>query len=193
MVVEAECPANCPTLKGLIQEDVNLLTDDLKRPIQSLEAKLAKAKNVQGNGKKSKGNAIALKNTKPAKVTLKSKALSKKKKSTQKSVKKPPTKSWEREREEHRCSQIMRAIKWRVRNLYGFLPAPNLSTHMKTRQILGDMLLGCYFLKTSNNTFHDLTQDKALPPMATSHLRLGLKFIPTPQYSPLAYQHNPLP
>ena len=55
MVVEAECPANCPTLKGLIQEDVNLLTDDLKRPIQSLEAKLAKAKKRAGQWQEIKG------------------------------------------------------------------------------------------------------------------------------------------
>ena len=91
-VVEAERPANRPTLKGLIREDVS--TNDLKRLIQSLEAKLGKEKNAQGDGKKSKGNVIALKNMKPTgKVTLKSKPPSKKKKSTRKSVKKPPTKS----------------------------------------------------------------------------------------------------
>ena len=78
-----------------------------------------------------------------------------------------------------------------MKNLYGFLPAPNLSTHMNVRRILGDMSPGCYFLKASNNTFHDLTEDKALPPMAASLLGLGLKFIPTPQYSPLAVAITP--
>jgi hypothetical protein len=43
------------------------------------------------------------------------------------------------------------------------------------------MSLGCYFLKASNSTFHDLTWDQALPPTATSLLGLGLKFIPTPK------------
>ena len=91
---------------------------------------------------------------------------------------------WERETEEHRCLQIVRAIEWRVMDLYGFLPASHLSTHMNARRVLGDMSPGCYFLKASNSAFHDLTQDQALPPMAASLLGLGLKFIPTPETSP---------
>ena len=43
-VVEAERPANRPTLKGLIHEDVDKTTEGLFRRLQSLEAKLGEAK-----------------------------------------------------------------------------------------------------------------------------------------------------
>jgi hypothetical protein len=70
-VVEAEHPASRPTLKGLIHNDVDKTTDELKQRIQSLEAKLGnkQAKNVKGNGKKKKGKAVAQKNTKPKTAT----------------------------------------------------------------------------------------------------------------------------
>jgi len=45
-VVEAERPANRPTLKGLIHDDVDKKTKELYRRIQSLEAKLGETKNV---------------------------------------------------------------------------------------------------------------------------------------------------
>jgi hypothetical protein len=45
-VVEAECPANRPTLKGLIHDDVDKTTEGLRRHIQSLEAKLGETKNA---------------------------------------------------------------------------------------------------------------------------------------------------
>ena len=45
-VVEAERPANRPTLKGLIHDDVDKTTEDLRRRIQSLEAKLGETKNA---------------------------------------------------------------------------------------------------------------------------------------------------
>jgi hypothetical protein len=98
VVVEARCPASCPTRKGLIQEDVAASTEELKRQIQSLEGKLVQAKNVKGNGKKTKkttkGTAITQANTKPTTdTTPKSKAKSKSsKKSNKKSAKKPTTK-----------------------------------------------------------------------------------------------------
>jgi hypothetical protein len=38
VVVEAECPANRPTFKGLIHEDSDKTTEELRRCIQSLEA-----------------------------------------------------------------------------------------------------------------------------------------------------------
>jgi hypothetical protein len=50
---------------------------------------------------------------------------------------------------------------------------------------------GCYFLKASNLTFHDLTQDQVLPPTAASLLGLGLKFIPTPKPLPSATDITP--
>jgi hypothetical protein len=70
-VVEAERPASRPTLKGLIHDDVDKTTDELKGRIQLLEAKLGnkQAKNVKGDGKKKKGKAVAQKNTKPKMAT----------------------------------------------------------------------------------------------------------------------------
>ncbi len=49
---------------------------------------------------------------------------------------------------------------------------------------MGDTSPGCYFLKASNNTFHDLTAGQSLLPATATLLRLSLKFIPTPRYSP---------
>jgi hypothetical protein len=74
---------------------------------------------------------------------------------------------------------------------YGFLPASHLSTHMNARRALGDMSPGCYFLKASNSTFHDLTRDQALPPTAASLLGLVLKFLPTPEMLPSAVDITP--
>ena len=70
-VVEAERPANRPTLKGLIHENVDKTTEELRRRVQSLEEKLGEtkvtkgkgAKNEMGGNKKSKktlGTAVAL-------------------------------------------------------------------------------------------------------------------------------------
>ena len=95
-VVEAERPANCPTLKGLIHDDVDKTTEELRRRVQSLEAKLGEAnatkgkgaKNKRGGDKKSKktlGTAVA-----PSTVTPKSK--SRKTATKTKTKKKPATK-----------------------------------------------------------------------------------------------------
>jgi len=81
-VVEAERPTNRPTLKGLIHEDVNKTTEELRRRIQSLESKLVAslAKNESGGGKmkamKPKGTTTA--QTKKSKPTSQ-KPMSKKK------------------------------------------------------------------------------------------------------------------
>jgi hypothetical protein len=91
-VVEAERPINHSTIKGLIHVDVDKSTDELRRRIQSLEAKLGetknilkrtaatsedaamlqrkKAKNAEGDGKKSNktpGTAVAHSNAIPNK------------------------------------------------------------------------------------------------------------------------------
>jgi hypothetical protein len=91
-VVEAERPINHSTIKGLIHVDVDNSTDELRRRIQSLEAKLGetkntlkqtaatsedtamlqkkKAKNAEGDGKKSNktpGTAVAHSNVIPYK------------------------------------------------------------------------------------------------------------------------------
>ncbi len=53
-VVKAEHPANHPTLKGLIHDNVDKMTEELRRRVQSLEAKLGNANmkkaNVAKNG-----------------------------------------------------------------------------------------------------------------------------------------------
>ena len=59
-----------------------------------------------------------------------------------------------------------------------------LSIHKNAQQVMGDTSPGCYFLKASNNTFHDLTAGASLPPATATLLGLSLKFIPTPRYSP---------
>ncbi len=62
-MVEAKCPASRPTLKGLIQDYVDMSTEETRQWIQSLEEILAQAKNVPGDGKRTKkvtkGTAIA--------------------------------------------------------------------------------------------------------------------------------------
>ncbi len=45
-VVEAERPANHPTLKGLIHDNVDKMAEELYCRIQSLEAKLGETKNA---------------------------------------------------------------------------------------------------------------------------------------------------
>jgi hypothetical protein len=79
-VVEAERPTNRPTLKGLIHEDVDKTTEELRRRIQSLESKLvaSSAKNALGGDKmksmKPKGTATAqTKKSKPTNQKPKSK------------------------------------------------------------------------------------------------------------------------
>jgi hypothetical protein len=83
-VVEAECPANRPTLKGLIHKDVEKTTKELCRRIQSLEAKLSAttsksaAKNGESGDLKNKaGSVTAPKKPKPQtkKLTLEKKKL----------------------------------------------------------------------------------------------------------------------
>ena len=79
-VVEAERPTNRPTLKGLIHEDVDKTTKELRCRIQSLESKMvaSSAKNELGGGKtksmKPKGTATAqTKKSKPTNQKPKSK------------------------------------------------------------------------------------------------------------------------
>ena len=72
-MVKAERPTNRPTLKGLIHEDVDKTTEELRHRIQSLELKLVAslAKNESGGGKmkamKPKGAATS--QTKKSKPT----------------------------------------------------------------------------------------------------------------------------
>jgi hypothetical protein len=91
-IVEAERPANCPTLKGLIHDDVDKTTEELRRRVQSLKAKLM-AKNRMGDDKRSKmkdktGTVAAPSSKKP--VDKKTKATPKRTKAT---PKKTPAKS----------------------------------------------------------------------------------------------------
>jgi hypothetical protein len=102
-VVEAERPANQSTLKGLIQDDVNKTTEELRRRVQSLAAKLGKsnvkkskaAKKGMGNDKKKKklGTAIAPHTTTPTTTTSKTPRSTRKKSpaTMKKTTKKKPT------------------------------------------------------------------------------------------------------
>ena len=78
-VVETERPTNCPTLKGLIHEDMDKTTKELCWHIQTLESKLvaSSAKNDLGGGKKkmmkTKGTVTApTKKSKPTGQSLRS-------------------------------------------------------------------------------------------------------------------------
>ncbi len=51
-VVKAERPANRPTLKGLIHDDVDKMTEELCRRVQSLEVKSREANATKGKGAK---------------------------------------------------------------------------------------------------------------------------------------------
>ena len=59
-VVEAERPANRPTLKGLIHDDVDKTTEELRRRIQSLETKLGETKNTLKRTKAKSGETTTL-------------------------------------------------------------------------------------------------------------------------------------
>lgn len=71
-----------------------------------------------------------------------------------------------------------------VESSYGFIPDPSLSIHHNARKVLGDMTLACYQNQVDNLKFHDLTDGNILPASAASVIGLGLKFIPTPKFSP---------
>ncbi len=53
-VVKAECPANCPTLKGLIHDNVDKTTEEFCHQVPSLEAKLGETKVTKGKGAKTR-------------------------------------------------------------------------------------------------------------------------------------------
>jgi hypothetical protein len=59
-VVEAERPANRPTLKGLIHDDVDKTTEELRCRIQSLETKLGETKNALKRTKAKSGETTML-------------------------------------------------------------------------------------------------------------------------------------
>ncbi len=203
-VVAAERPANRPTLKGLIHEDVDKTTEELCCRVQSLKVKLM-AKNGTGDNKRSKTKSKKGTVAAPSKeahekedqndsqedARQKQAAFSR---CQQQRFQRRHQKSergafqeqvvWEKAREANRPSQIVRAAEWRVRLCFGFLPNLALSIHKNAQQVMGDTSPGCYFLKASNNTFHDLTTGAFLPPATATLLGLSLKFIPMPRYSP---------
>jgi hypothetical protein len=75
-----------------------------------------------------------------------------------------------------------------VQENYGFIPDPNISTHVNTRHVLGDTPTGVYFSHFTNKHFHDLTTKESIPPTAATVLGVGLKFIPVPKKS--IHQNN---
>jgi hypothetical protein len=102
-VVEAKRPANRPTLKGLIHNNVDKMTEELCRHVHSLEAKLGNANvnkakaaksRMGGNNKKKSGVAVipSIANPKSKAPKLaKKKCPATKKKPTSPATKKKPT------------------------------------------------------------------------------------------------------
>ncbi len=66
---------------------------------------------------------------------------------------------------------------------YGFIPNTNISTHLNTRHVLGNIPMGVYFTNFTNKHFRDLTTKKSNPAAAATDLSFGLKLIPIPKES----------
>jgi hypothetical protein len=64
------------------------------------------------------------------------------------------------------------------------VPNLGLSVHLNACLVLGNTTPECYFYHSTNKTFHDLTNGRSMPAAATSILGMGMKFIPTPQWTP---------
>ncbi len=156
--VKAERPTNRSTLKGLIHNNVDKTTEELRRRVQSLEAKLM-TKNRMGDDKRSKtkdktGTVAAPSSKKP--MDKKSKATPKRTKATPKKTpakSKPPScaasnsasnaaakkqngahsknkSSGKKAKEANRHSQIMQAAEWRVRSCFGRTwPSQSIKMH----------------------------------------------------------------
>ncbi len=59
-----------------------------------------------------------------------------------------------------------------------------ISNHLNALHVLGNTTPECYFYHSTNKTFHNMTDGRSLPTAATSNLGMGMKFIPTPQWTP---------
>jgi hypothetical protein len=75
-----------------------------------------------------------------------------------------------------------------VQGNYGFIPDPNISTHLNTHHVLSNTPTGVYFSHFTNKHFHDLTTKKSIPAMAATVLGFGQKIIPVPKKS--IHQNN---
>ena len=64
------------------------------------------------------------------------------------------------------------------------MPNLGISNHLNARHVIGNTTLECYFYHSTNKTFRNLTDGRLLPAAATSILGMGMKFIPTPQWTP---------
>ena len=156
VVVEAKRPTNRPTRKGLIHNNVDKTTEELRRRVQSLEAKLGKdsvkkvkaAKNQDGQRQEKKlGAAVTPSTMSPRstapKLTRKKSPTTKKKahfscrqqqhfQSRQQKIKEEGYHSqvwWEKTREANCCMHLLHTAEWRVRSCFGFLPNLVLSIH----------------------------------------------------------------
>jgi hypothetical protein len=85
---------------------------------------------------------------------------------------------WEEGRRAHQLAQIDNLATREVQGNYGFIPNPNISTHLNARHVLGNTPTGVYFSHFTNKYFHDLTTKKSIPTAAATVLGFGLKFIP---------------
>ena len=89
----------------------------------------------------------------------------------------------EKERWLNRQRQLTRAFEQETYDSFGFVPNLGLSIHLNACLVLGNTTPECYFYHSTNKKFHDLTNGRSLPAAATSILGMGMKFIPTPQWT----------
>ena len=77
----------------------------------------------------------------------------------------------------------LRAIRKRIELAHGFIADPTLSVNHNAFLRLSSMTTFFYFYRPTNLAFHDLTSRLKPPANLRSLLGLGLKFIPTPDYT----------
>jgi hypothetical protein len=88
---------------------------------------------------------------------------------------------WEEGSYKHRLAQIDHVIEKKTRANFGFIPDINISVHLNTRILLGNITTTEYFYHFTNKSFHDPTNGNSIPAAAASILGYGLKFIPVPK------------
>jgi hypothetical protein len=66
----------------------------------------------------------------------------------------------------------------------GYLLDIGTSTHFNAPKVLGTTTPEFYFYHSTNKTFHDRTNRSSLPAAVPSILGMGMKFIPTPTWTP---------
>ncbi len=89
-----------------------------------------------------------------------------------------------KERWIHKQKQVRCHFEMETYESFGFVPNLSLSIHLNACNMLGSTTLECYFQHSTNKTFHDPTEGRSLPAAAMSIIRMGMKFIPMPAWTP---------